>query len=117
MPGQAARAGQPSRRAQTTSPNTTDPHKSLPRANAPGENSRPALRIATNADAHNTTVTAAAASARRRYADSPGAIEVMAKIERVGSSHARRVDRDIPKCAPRTSAVATESKRIGTSER
>jgi hypothetical protein len=38
---------------------------SLPRARAPGEKFCPALRMATNADAHSTKVTAAASSARR----------------------------------------------------
>jgi len=38
-------------------------HSSRPSASAPGEKSRPAPRIATNADAHSTTVTAAASQA------------------------------------------------------
>src|SRR5215469_1937830 len=65
MPGQAARGGQPSPRASQTAPRTSEPASSRPRASAPGSKYRPPLRIATKADAHSTTVTDAAASARR----------------------------------------------------
>src|SRR5215472_10114780 len=65
MPGQAARGGQPSPRISQTAARTSEPASSRPRASAPGSKYRPPLRIATKADAHSTTVTDAAASARR----------------------------------------------------
>jgi hypothetical protein len=65
MPGQAARGGHSTRRTRATRPSTTEPNASLPKASAPGEKSRPAPRIATNADAHSTTVTPAAVTLRK----------------------------------------------------
>ena len=44
---------------------TSAPDSNRPSANAPGEYAAPALRIETKAEAHNTTVTAAAAGASR----------------------------------------------------
>jgi hypothetical protein len=65
IPGQAARGGTPSRRIRQMTPSVTVPASSRPSASAPGEYSSTALRIETKAEAHSTTVTTAAASARR----------------------------------------------------
>jgi hypothetical protein len=43
-----------------------------PSASAPGATCPPALRIATNAEAHSTTVTAAAPAARTSSLTTPG---------------------------------------------
>jgi len=64
MPGHAGRGGSPSRLASNTAPSTRTPIRSRPRASAPGPKRRAELRIETKADAHSTTVTAAAATAR-----------------------------------------------------
>jgi hypothetical protein len=79
IPGQAARGGNPSPRTRQMTPSTSAPAASRPSANAPGEYAAPALRIDTNADAHNTTVTAAAPAASRsiRRADRGGFITLL----------------------------------------
>ena len=63
IPGQAPRAGHPIRRTRPNATSSTAATASRPSAIAPGEYAAPALRIDTNADAHSTTVTPAAARA------------------------------------------------------
>lgn len=65
MPGHAARGGHPIPRMISTVTSVTDAPSNRPSASAPGEKSCPALRMKTKAEAHKTTVTAAAAIACR----------------------------------------------------
>ena len=64
MPGHAARGGQPSPLISHITPSASEATSRRPSASAPGEKCPPALRIATKAEAHSTTVTAAAPAAR-----------------------------------------------------
>jgi hypothetical protein len=64
MPGQAARGGTPPPVTRQITPSASEPVNSRPSASAPGVKCPPALRMATNADAHSKTVTAAAPTAR-----------------------------------------------------
>jgi hypothetical protein len=64
MPGHAARGGQPSPLKSHSPPSASEATSSRPSASAPGEKPAPALRIETKAEAHSTTVTAAAPAAR-----------------------------------------------------
>lgn len=72
MPGHAARGGQPSPLASHMMPSAIEATSRRPSASAPGEKWPPALRIATKAEAHSTTVTAAAPAARELSLTPPG---------------------------------------------
>ena len=72
MPGHAARGGQPSPLISHITPSASEATSRRPSASAPGEKCPPALRIATKAEAHNTTVTAAAPAARELSLTPPG---------------------------------------------
>nr|WP_041407331.1 hypothetical protein [Segniliparus rotundus] len=65
IPGQAFRAGSPSRRIAQTGSRTSVAIPSLPSARAPGSYCLPAARIATNAEAQKNTVAPAATAAFR----------------------------------------------------
>ena len=67
-----ARGGQPSPLSRHITPSASEATSSRPSASAPGEKCPPALRIATKADAHSTTVTAAAPAARELSLTPPG---------------------------------------------
>jgi len=62
IPGQAARVGQPLSLSSHTTPRRARPRTGGPSASVPGAKCQPALRIATKAEAHSATVTAAAAT-------------------------------------------------------
>jgi hypothetical protein len=64
IPGHAARAGQPPPLSRHTAPRASEATSRRPSASAPGAKCPPALRIATKAEAHSTTVTAAAVGSR-----------------------------------------------------
>jgi hypothetical protein len=64
IPGHAARAGQPPPLNSHITPRASEATSNRPSASAPGAKCPPALRIATKAEAHSTTVTAAAPTAR-----------------------------------------------------
>ena len=70
--GQAARVGQPPPLSSHTTPRASEATSRRPSASAPGAKCPPALRIATKAEAHSTTVTAAAPTARESSLTPPG---------------------------------------------
>src|SRR5688500_7287435 len=91
---QSPRAGQAGRRASTTAPSTTLPTASRPRVSAPGETSWPTLRMATNAEANSSTVSAIAATGS---SGAPaGAVAGAGAVARaVGSGVVRAGGRDV----------------------
>ena len=72
IPGQAARVGQPPPLSSHTTPRASEATSRRPSASAPGAKCPPALRIAMKAEAHSTTVTAAAPTARESSLTPPG---------------------------------------------
>ena len=72
IPGHAARDGQPPPLSRHITPRASEATSRRPSASAPGAKCPPALRIATNAEAHSTTVTAAAPTARESSLTPPG---------------------------------------------